>query len=257
MNTDAGRLLAGRTALVTGGSRGIGAATARALGRAGASVAVNYLRNEQAAKDVVRDIEQEHSKAVAVQGDVCDPDAAAELVWQATELLGDIDVLVCNAIGGGPVFRGTALDSGFEIQSRVDGQLRATLNVCRLVGAAMRQRRGGSIVFVGSSESRSGAPEVADIAVAKAAQDALMRVLAAELGPDGVRVNTVAPGLVPTDGSAPTRRLPVVAAIEAVTPLRRIAQAEDVADAIVALSSDLCRHITGAHLPVDGGQIMH
>ncbi|WP_327351837.1 SDR family NAD(P)-dependent oxidoreductase [Streptomyces sp. NBC_01304] len=257
MNSPVGRLLEGRIALVTGGSRGIGAATARALGRNGASVAVNYLSNKQAADDVVHSIELDGSKAVAVQGDVCAPDQAAELVWQAGELLGDIDILVCNAVGGPPVFHGTALDSGYEVQARVDAQIRATLNACRMVAPAMRGRRSGSIVFVGSSESRSSGPVVADIAVAKAAQDALMRVLAAELGPDGVRVNTVAPGFVPTDGSAPSGRPSLLSALAAVTPLRRIAQAEDVADAIVALASDLTRHITGAYLPVDGGQIMH
>ncbi|WP_306319040.1 MULTISPECIES: SDR family NAD(P)-dependent oxidoreductase [unclassified Streptomyces] len=257
MNDTVGRLLEGRTALVTGGSRGIGAATARALGRNGASVAVNYLSNRQAATDVVHSIELDGSKAVAVQGDVCDPHQAAELVWQAGELLGDIEILVCNAVGGPPVFRGTALDSGHEIQARADAQLRATLNVCRLVAPAMRAARSGSIVFVGSSESRSSGPVVADIAVAKAAQDALMCVLAAELGPAGVRVNTVAPGFVPTDGSAASGRPALLDALIEATPLRRIAQAEDVADAIVALSSDLTRHITGAYLPVDGGQIMH
>lgn len=257
MHTSVGRLLDGRTALVTGGGRGIGAAVARALGRCGAAVAVNYLSNAQAASDVVRDIELERSKAVAVQGDVRDPDSAAEMVRQATELLGGIDILVCNVVGGDPVFRGAALDSGFEIQTRTDAQLRATLNVCRLVAPAMRRRHRGSIVFVGFSESRGSSPELADIAIAKAAQEALMRVLAAELGPDGVRVNTVAPGLVPTGGSIPSGIPPCVATLETITPLRRIAQAEDVADAVLALSSDLTRHITGACLPVDGGLIMH
>ncbi|MEU2856658.1 SDR family NAD(P)-dependent oxidoreductase [Streptomyces syringium] len=251
------RLLEGRTALVTGASRGIGAACALALGHSGASVVVNYLRNEQAASDVVQLIEAEGSKTVAVQGDVCDPEGAIHVADQAAAMLGDIDILVCNAAGPGAVTHGSTIESAAQIEERVRTQLRATLQMCRLVVPGMRERGAGSIVFIGSTESRSSAPAIPEIAIAKAAQDALMRSLAAEVGPYGIRVNTIAPGLVPTDGSAEAMRPELVAAIESNTALRRLAQPGDVGDAVVAFASDLTRHITGAYVPVDGGQASH
>ncbi|WP_327351848.1 SDR family NAD(P)-dependent oxidoreductase [Streptomyces sp. NBC_01304] len=257
MSTSASRLLDGRTALVTGASRGIGAACARALGRAGAAVAVNYLTSAGPAAQVVRDIEDLGSKAVAVQGDVSDFAAATALVDQAVGMLGDIDVLVCNAAGPGSFVHGPVVDAGDTIEQQVVTQLRATTHLCRLLVPAMRARRSGSIVFIGSTESRSSAPAVPHVAVAKATQDALMRVLAAELGPEGIRVNTVAPGLVATDGSAAALTPQLIEAVTGSTALRRLGQAADVADAVVALASDLSRHITGAYVPVDGGLAMH
>jgi 3-oxoacyl-[acyl-carrier protein] reductase len=261
MGTNDGKgLLAGRVALVTGSSRGIGAAVARALGDHGAAVAVNYLNNADRAADVVADVEKAGSRAVAIQGDVCDPASAEQIVGQAQEL-GQIDILVCNAFGPtSDVRRRPALDSWEAveaIQRRVRVQLAATLNCCHLVVPGMRARGGGSIVLIGSSGAhRGGAPGLADITVAKAAQDALGRALAGELGPDGIRVNIVAPGLVPTDANAGEHRAAWIANAEAATPLRRVSQPEDIANAVVLLVSDLTRQITGGYVAVDGGRSM-
>ncbi|WP_306319036.1 MULTISPECIES: SDR family NAD(P)-dependent oxidoreductase [unclassified Streptomyces] len=257
MSTSAGRLLDGRTALVTGASRGIGAACARALGRAGAAVAVNYLNSAGPAGQVVRDIEESGSKAIAVRGDASDAEAATALHEEVVTMLGDIDVLVCNAAGSAAAVHGSVVEAGDIIEGQIVTQFRSTMLLCRLVVPAMRARKSGSIVFIGSTESRSSAPAVPHVAVAKATQDALMRVLAAELGPEGIRVNTVAPGLVPTDGSSAAITPSVVEAVTGSTALRRLGQAEDVGDAVLALASDLSRHITGAYVPVDGGLAMH
>lgn len=254
------KLLDNRVALVTGASRGIGAAIARALGSRGAAVAVNYLHSADRAAEVVADIEASGSQAVAVQGDVSDA-ASAERVVRAAQRLGEIDVLVCNAIGAtSDIRRRPAIESWETIaafQRRVDVQLSATLNCCYLVAPGMRRRGGGSIVLIGSSGSRTaGPPGLGEITVAKSARDALGRVLAGELGPDGIRVNTVAPGLVPTDANAGEHQASLIAAVAAATPLRRVSRPDDVADVVAMLASDLSRQVTGAYLSVDGGRSM-
>jgi 3-oxoacyl-[acyl-carrier protein] reductase len=251
-------LLAGKVALVTGASRGIGAAIARTLGGHGAAVAVNYVHSTERAAQVVADIEAAGARAVPVQGDVSDT-AAAERVIREAQRLGEIDVLVCNAFGPTTGIRRQPTIGSWEsiaaIQQRVAVQLACTLNCIHLLVPGMRARGGGSIILIGSSGSRSGgAPGLAEIAVAKSAQDTAGLTLARELGPDGIRVNTVAPGLVPTDANAGEHQASWIAAAEAATPLRRISQPEDVAHAVALLASDTTRQITGAYLSIDGGR---
>lgn len=253
-------MLENRVALVTGASRGIGAAIARTLGRHGAAVAVNYLRSSGRAADVVADIEASGSQAVAVQGDVSDA-ASAERVVRAAQRLGEIDILVCNAFGSTSDIRRRPAVESWEsvaaIQRRAGVQLSSTLNCCHLVVPGMRRHGGGSIILIGSSGSRTGSPRgLGEITVAKSAQDALGRVLAGELGPDGIRVNTVAPGLVPTDANAGEYQAAMISAAEAATPLGRISRPDDVADVVAMLAGDMSRQITGACLNVDGGRNM-
>jgi 3-oxoacyl-[acyl-carrier protein] reductase len=259
------RLLAGRVALVTGGSRGIGAGIARALGQQGASVAVNYHRSADAAAGVVADIEAADARAVAVRGDAADADQVAAMVRTAAEALGDIDVLVCNTVGDidNAVERfmsgkTMAMDCADEILHRTATQLAATLYPCREVVAGMRRRGGGSIVLIGAAGSRGGRPEkgIAEIAVAKAAQEALARSLATELGPDRIRVNTVAPGMIPTDANAGPWQQTMITELAKTTPLGQVGTVADVGDAVVAFAADLTRHVTGAFVGVDGGRAM-
>ncbi|MCP2341394.1 SDR family NAD(P)-dependent oxidoreductase [Actinomadura rupiterrae] len=254
-------LLSGRAALVTGGSRGIGAEIARTLGRHGAAVAVNYHSNQAAAEAVVADVTASGSRAVALRGDATDDAGVAALVTAATAELGDIDVLVCNAVGdttGMNRLDGSLLDSGDAVRRRVDQQLTATLAACRQVVPGMRRRGGGSIVLIGASLTRQShvMAQLAEIGVAKAAQDALARYLAAELGADGIRVNVVAPGMVPTDANAGAHRPAVLDRIAAMTPLGRVSTTRDVADTVLALASDLTGQMTGAVLALDGGLTM-
>jgi 3-oxoacyl-[acyl-carrier protein] reductase len=246
-----------RVALVTAASRGIGAAIARTLGEQGAAVAVNYLNSADQAKEVVADIQAAGSPAIAVQGDVIDIPSAERVVREAQQL-GEIDILVCNAFGptaGLP--RRPCLDSWESvaaIQQRVAMQLSATMNCCHLVVPGMRARGGGSIIFIGASGSRSGMVNgLGEIAVSKSAQDALGQLLAKELGPDGIRVNTVAPGMVPTDANAGPYQAAMIAGVERSVPLGRVSQPHDIANAVAMLAGDSARQITGASISVDGG----
>jgi 3-oxoacyl-[acyl-carrier protein] reductase len=168
---------------------------------------------------------------------------------------------VCNAFGAtSDIRRRSAIDSWEAveaIQRRVAVQLASTLNCCHLVVPGMRGRGGGSIVLIGASGSQTGgAPGLGEIAIAKSAQDTLGRVLAAELGPDGIRVNTVAPGLVPTDANSGEHQASWIAVAEAATPLRRVSQPEDVAAVVVMLAGEGSRQVTGARINVDSGRSM-
>jgi 3-oxoacyl-[acyl-carrier protein] reductase len=254
-------LLHGRTALVTGASRGIGAAVARALAHHGAAVAVNYHANRTAADAVVDAVTAAGSRGLAVAADAADDAQVAAMVATVAAELGDVDLLVANAIGdtGGMLAPGRSLlEQGDALRARVDVQLAATLAACRHVVPGMRRRGGGTIVLIGASLTRMThvRADMAEIAVAKSAQDALARHLAAELGPDGIRVNVVAPGMVPTDANAGPHQEAAVAAVGGMTPLGRVSTVEDVADAVVALSSTLARQVTGAVVTVDGGMTM-
>lgn len=252
-------LLAGRVALVTGGSRGIGAAAARALGAHGAAVAVNYRSSAAAARSVVADVEAAGTRGIAVPGDAADADDMTRVVDRVTDELGDVDVLVCNVFGETRGIFGheqpPLLDQLDRVLRRVEIQLSATVHACRLVVPGMRRRGGGSIVVVGSTASRGLPPHpaAAEIAIAKAANDMLARTLAVELGPDGIRVNIVAPGFVATDANAGAQQQEMITATDARTPLGRIAGTDDVAEVIVGYASDLTRHVTGSYTAVDGG----
>ncbi|MFD9796553.1 SDR family NAD(P)-dependent oxidoreductase [Streptomyces sp. NPDC059070] len=258
-------LLAGRVALVTGASRGIGAAVARALGAHGASVAVNYLRSAGAAAEVVARIDKSGGRAVAVQADVSDPAQVLAMVERTTAELGAPDVLVCNVMIGservgaraGADTSGSFVDTLERVASvrdAVAAQLDATLLCCHAVVPGMRRGAGGSIVLIGASTTHNPYPVPVEISVAKAAQDAVGRALARELAPDNIRVNTVAPGFVPTDANAGPHQAALIQHVAAGTPLPVPILAEDVADAVVVLVSDLSRKVTGTFLPLDGGR---
>ncbi len=256
-------ILAGKTALVTGASRGIGAATAKALGRHGARVAVNYHRNADAAEEVVREIERSGSRAIAVPADVRSSAQVQNLVERTMLEFGDIDILVCNAIGdtnrlGAKLGRSVpclldSTDGLAELSETVNSQLDATLSCCRYVVPSMRRAGGGAIIVIGSSITHNSDPAPAEIMVAKSAQDGLAKVLAQQLGPDNIRVNTIAPGFVATDANAGPHQKSVIEHISIQTPLTPIIEVDDVANTVVSLASDLASRLTGLFIPVDGG----
>ena len=247
-------MMRGRVALVTGASRGIGAATARLLGAQGAAVAVNFLGAEGAAREVVDDVVRGGGRAVAVRADVRDPAQVRAMVDQVAGKLGPVDTLVVNASISFPV-KPFAEYRWEEFAAKLDGELQAAFHVCQAVIPSMIERRSGCIVAVSSSLSRRSGPGFSAHSCAKSGLDGLMRSLALELGPHGIRVNVVAPGLTETEATArqPAEMKQMMARM---TPLGRNGVPGDVAGAVLMLASTHAGFVTGAYVPVCGGNLM-
>jgi 3-oxoacyl-[acyl-carrier protein] reductase len=246
--------------LVTGASRGIGAAIARAFATEGATVAVNYLRNAEAAAAVVADCQAAGGDAFAVQGDVGSDEAVQAMVARVVDEAGRIDVLVNNALrpyAFDPEQRQDFASLRWEdYQAQFDGAVGAAYRVSRAVLPHFLKRARGSIVNIVTNLVDNPVVPYHDYTTAKSALIGFSRNLAVELGPLGVRVNCVAPGLVyPTEGSGGTRAQ-FRDALTAATPLRRIARPEDIAGPVLFLASDWSGFVTGQVLFVDGGLVM-
>ena len=240
--------LEGRTALVTGASRGIGAATARALDRAGARVAV-VARSAATLKAIAGELDNEPMFAVA---DLSEATAPTDVAGEVLAAFGTVDILVNNAAAAARL--PTAETDTRVIDELLAVNVRAPLLLVAALVPAMIERGRGSIVNVSSVSGLVGTPNRAAYAASKGALDAATRSLAIELGPSGIRVNAVAPGVVDTALWAKNKAIPgVVESIEAQTPLRRWATPEDIADVIVFLASDAARFITGETISADGG----
>jgi 3-oxoacyl-[acyl-carrier protein] reductase len=250
----------GRVILVTGASRGIGAAIAKAFAAEGGMVLVNYLRNEAAALDVVAQCQDLGGEAWAMQADVRSPEAVSAMVAETLAETGRIDVLVNNAFAP-YVFDPEARPRFGDVpwahyQEQFEGSVRAAYNTCQAVLPHFKQRGQGSIVNLVSNLVERPVIAYHDYTTAKAALVGFTRNLAADLGSFGIRVNCVAPGLVsPTDSSRQTKE-EVKDAIIAQTPLGRIATPDDIAGPVLFLASDWSRFVTGQVLVVDGGLVM-
>jgi len=243
--------LAGRNAIVTGGSRGIGAAVARRLAADGARLAVVYRSNRDEADAVVSAIRESGAEAIAVQADVADATSVNAMVSTVREAFGAIDIVINNAgiLEGQPV--GSIDAASFDAQFRTNA-----LSVILVTQAVLPHvpARGGHIVNVSSSLVYRPRAGLSVYAASKAAVGALTHAFAIELGPRNITVNAVAPALTRTDMTAP---IPdeVKARMRESTPLGRLGEPEDIADAIAFLASDEARWITGRTLMTDGGFI--
>ncbi len=249
--------LNGKTALVTGASRGIGRATALALAAAGARVLVHYARAAQEADAVVAGIRERGGQADVLGADLSAPSGPEALAEQVRNLAGDrLDILVLNAgvSKAAPLAAYTALDIDTLFATNVRGPF---LLVQQLVAFLAE---GSNIVVVTSAVARMVVgkpgldnPSVLAYASTKGALETLVKNWAAMLGPKGIRVNAVAPGIIDTDMSNFTKTEAGRETALAMQALKRIGKPEDVADVIAFLASDAARWITGASIPADGG----
>jgi 3-oxoacyl-[acyl-carrier protein] reductase len=245
--------LGGRAALVTGGSRGVGRATALLLARAGADVGIGYRSRSEEAEEVVAEIRSLGRRAWAAASDVATDEGVETLFRRARSEHGRLDLVVVNA-GIWPPEEVPIAGMDPEQWSRT---LRVNLDSAfhTLRHAARAVADGGSIVLVSSTAGQRGEAFHADYAASKGAMISLTKSVAVELAPRGVRVNCVAPGWIDTE----MVELPMAgdrAAIERAIPLGRIASAEDVAGPILFLCSELARHVTGEVLNVNGGSVL-
>jgi len=248
--------LAGRVALVTGGSRGIGRAIALALAEDGADVAVNYRRDAEAARETVAGITKLGRRARAYAASMEDGDACARMVEDAAGDLGPIDILVSNA---GIASRGHSVEKTdpAELERVVRVHALAPHRLCQLVLPAMKARPRGDIVMISSIATLHHPALGAPYNMGKAALEALAFTLAKEVKKHGIRVNVVAPGLVETEMG---RRLMKATAgihdlrqLDAAMPFGRVCQPEDVANAVRWLVSERAGYVTGEKLNVFGG----
>lgn len=248
--------LEGKVALVTGGSSGIGQATAVRLGKEGAAVGVGYRSDEDGAQEAVREIEDAGGKAVPVQGDISKEEDAKRMVGETVGAFGDLDILVNNA--------GLQTESPFLEMSLEDWQkvisvdLTGTFLISRETLSHMVESGGGVIVNMSSVHQRIPWPNFAHYAAAKGGMKLLTETLAMEFADRGVRVNAVAPGAIETPINKEKLEDPEGRkAVEAMIPWNRVGQSEEVAACVAFLASDEASYVTGHTLFVDGGMSLY
>jgi 3-oxoacyl-[acyl-carrier protein] reductase len=247
--------LAGKSALVTGGSRGIGRAISVLFGRLGARVVVNYVRHEAAALEAVAAVREAGGEAFAARADVSDPAQAARLVEATISRFGSLDVLVANH----GIWKRASIDA--MSPGQWDETLRVNLGgVYAVVHHAARHmvaRRAGTMVLIASTAGQRGEAHHSHYAATKGAVLAFTRSIAAELAPHGIRVNAVAPGWVLTDMTRAVLEDPAQAAAALrPIPLGRPGTPEEIAGPVAFLASDLASFLYGEVLAVNGGAVM-
>lgn len=249
--------LRNKTALVTGASRGIGRATAAALAEAGAHVLVHYGRSSQEAESLVDSIRAKGGRAEAIRADLATTDGATSLAKEVRSIGGErLDVLVCNAgVSKSATIRDHTIEDFDNLfATNVRGPFFLIQQVLPILG------QGSNIVLISSLAARTvvGTPDLDNRSIlayasTKGAIETLVKNFAAILGPRGIRVNAVAPGVIETDTSNFTKTEAGREVTLAMQALKRIGQPEDVAEVVAFLASDAARWVTGASIPVDGG----
>jgi 3-oxoacyl-[acyl-carrier protein] reductase len=245
--------LRGRSALVTGGSRGIGAACCRMLARAGARVALNYRLERAGAELLAREIEASGGAAIAIGADVAQPAEVESMIEETVARHGGLDLLVNNA----GIWKGAPIDelSDGEWNEMIATNLTGTFNVIRAAVPQMK-RKGGRIINVSSTAGQRGEAGHAHYAATKGAIISLTKSLAVELAPHGILTNCVAPGWVETDMTHEVLAGRERGAILAGIPLGRVARPEEIAGAVLFLASDLASFVNGEVLNVNGGAVL-
>ena len=247
--------LSGKVAVITGSSRGIGKAIALALAEQGARVVISS-RNQEACDQVATEINSRHpGAAVAIAASISSKEQLHNLVRQSLSVLGKIDVLVCNAASNpynGPLSR--IADDQFR--KIFENNVLSNIWLTNLVAPSMMERQDGSIIIVSSIGGFVGSRSIGAYNISKAADLQLVRNLAVELGPNNIRVNAIAPGVIRTKFAEALYKDPdLERALCASTPLGRIGDPEDVAGAAVFLASNAGRHVSGQSIVIDGGMM--
>lgn len=242
--------LAGKTALVTGGTRGIGKAVVWALAREGAKVAFVYNSSEEIANQLVKDLELDQRVAAAYKADVKSRPEADQVVEKVIEAWGQIDILVNNA----GIIRDSLLATMDETawNDVIQTNLTSVYNYCHAVIRPMMSARKGRIINMSSVASEFGNAGQVNYAASKGGIEGLTRCLATEVARRGITVNAVAPGFIETDMTIAVRNV-AADKIKDVIPVRRFGKPEDIAAAVLFLASDDASYITGQVLKVDGG----
>lgn len=243
-----------RNALITGGARGIGAATAKALAADGYRVFINYVNSSQVASDLAETINSLGGEAHPVQADVRNDEQLEAMFATITEQHGGVDVLVSNA-NMSFVPKPFMEQTWDEFAQKLNDEMHAAYASAQIAAASMKEKQFGRLVFISSTLSESPAPNFIAHGSAKGALDSFNKYLAQELGPFGITSNIVAPGMVETDATkdAPEEFKDF---IRMNTPTQRIASPEDVANTVRYLASEASSHITGTYTPVCGGAYM-
>jgi NAD(P)-dependent dehydrogenase (short-subunit alcohol dehydrogenase family) len=246
--------LAGKVAIVTGSSRGIGRAIAEGLAHHGARVVISS-RKQDACEDVAKAINDDHGeeRAIAIAASISDKDALQALVDETKQRLGRIDILVCNAASN-PYYGPMAGISDEQFRKILDNNVIANHWLVSMVAPEMVERGAGSIIIVSSVGGLTSSTVIGAYNISKAADLQLVRNLAAEFGPKGVRVNAIAPGLVRTDFARALWENPeILKKVTSVAALKRIGEPKELAGAAIFLASDASSFVTGQTLVVDGG----
>ena len=247
--------LEGRTAIVTGGSRGIGRATVQLLAKLGANVVVNYFSDEAAADDVVATVNAGGREAISFRANIGKLDEAERLLEACIKRFNRVDILVCNA----GIWEGAPVeDMSEELWDRtMNINLKGVWTVCRAAVPALKKQRSGKIVIVASTAGQRGEANYSNYAASKGGVIAFTKSLASELAEWGINVNAVAPGWVDTDmteaalGTSERRK-----SIAATIPVGAVAAPQDIAGPIAFLCTEWAKHITGEILNINGGSVL-
>ena len=245
--------LTGKTAVVTGGSRGIGRAICQKLAAQGANIVLNYAGNEAAGQETERLCRELGAEVLTLRGDVSDPDACTRLVEQTLERFGAIDILVCNA----GITRDNLLMrmSDAEFDQVIATNLKGTFNCMRAAVRPMMRKRRGRIISISSVVGVMGNAGQINYAASKAGVIGMTKSLAREVASRGITVNAVAPGFIRTDMTEVLSD-GVKEGILRSIPLGELGSAEDVANTVLFLASDEAAYLTGQVIGVDGGMAM-
>ena len=246
--------LKNKVALVTGASRGLGAAMARKLGACGARVAVNYFGSPEKAQKVAEDVKRTGGDAQAFKADVRDEREVEKLVRDVTGRFGPIDILVVNATGPQPFIKLEEL-TWRGCLDQLEFFVKSPLILAKAVVGPMKQRKWGRIINIGSEVFERGVAEFSNYVSAKGAQMGLTRSWAMELAKSGITVNLVAPGWIPTERHADDPQ-ELKDAYASAVPMGRMGTDEDIAHAVAFLASDAAKFITGQKISVNGGNTL-